>query len=154
MPRRPDHQTKDLFSWEPEAVSVGYGEDVAGRGSLDHQIARLVSRALRDAKDAGTYRSEIAARISEYLGRRVSEGIVNKWASEGAEGHRISLEGFVALIHATGQHDLLGFIPSIFGFAVVSSRHVDLIELQQLQEHEAEVAARKAVLLAKTRGLR
>ncbi len=57
----------------------------------------------------------------------------------------------MALIQATGQHDLLAFIPSLFGFAVLPNRFVDLIELHQIEEHEREVQALKAALQAKVR---
>ncbi len=36
---RRDDRTLDLLSWEPPAVSVGYAEDVAGRGPLENRIA-------------------------------------------------------------------------------------------------------------------
>lgn len=154
MPLFRDPHAKNLTVWEPEAVTVGYGDDVAGRGALGNRIARLLSRALRDAKDAGLSRADIAQRMSEFLGRPVQVTSLDKWASEAAEEHRIPLEAFVALIHATEQYDLLGFPPSLFGFAVVPGRYVDLIELQMLQDHEAEVAARKSALQAKVRGRR
>lgn len=156
MPLLRDPHVRDLSAWETEPVTIGYVDDVAGRGSLGNRIARLISRAMRDAKDenANLGRAEIAARMTESLGRSVTAAILDKWASEAAEEHRIPLDAFVALIEATGQHRLLGFLPSLFGFAVVPSRYVDMIELQQLQEHEEAVAARKAVLRAKLKGAR
>ncbi|GJD97754.1 hypothetical protein [Methylobacterium iners] len=152
MPLLRDPHVRDLTAWEAEPVTIGYGDDVAGRGSLSNQIARLVGRALRDAKDDGLGRADVAKRMAERLGRPVNLSSLDKWASEAAEEHRIPLDAFAALVDATGQHALLGFLPGLFGFAVVHARYVDLIELQQLQEHEEQVAARKAALLAKVRG--
>ena len=90
--------------------------------------------------------------MAEYLGRTIPAGSLNKWSSEASEEHRIPLEAFVALIHVTGQHDLLAFVPSLFGYAVVPARYVDLIELHQIEEHERAIAARKAALQAKVSG--
>lgn len=136
-----DPHARDLSAWEAEPVTIGY------------RIARLVARAMRDAKDDdGLSRAQLAEKMSAILDRPVREATLDKWASEAAEEHRIPLDAFVALIEATGQHKLLGFLPTLFGFAVVPVRFVDMIELQQLQEHREAVAAREAVLRAKIKG--
>ena len=154
MPLLRDPHARDLSAWEADPVTVGYGDDVAGRGSLGNRIARLVSRALRDAKDDGLARPDVAQRMGVYLGRPIALASLDKWASEAAEEHRIPLDAFVALIEVTGQHKLLGFLPTMFGFAVVPARYVAMIELQQLEDHEQEVAARKAALQAAIRSAR
>lgn len=152
MPLLRDRHRRDLTAWEAEPVTIGYGDDVAGRGSLSNRIARLIGRALRDAKDDGTSRAEVAERMAETLGRKITEAQLDKWASEAAEEHRMPLDAFVALIEATEQHRLLGFLPEAFGYAVVPARYVDLIELQMLEDHERAVAERKSALRAKVRG--
>lgn len=149
-----DPHVRDLTAWEADPVTVGYGDDVAGRGPLGNRIARVISRALRDAKDGDLSRAEIVQRMSESLGRSISAAQLDKWASEAAEEHRIPLDAFVALIEASGRHELLGFVPAGFGYAVVPARYVDMIELVQLEEHERELKARKSVLEAKLRGRR
>lgn len=154
MPLPRDPHVRDLVSWETETVTIGYGDDVVGRGSLGNRIARLVSRALRDTKDDGLSRAEIAQRMGAFLERQITLASLDKWASEAAEEHRIPLDAFVALIEATGQHQLLGFLPGMFGFAVVPVRYVKMIELQQLEDHEREVAARKEALQAEIRRTR
>ncbi|RWC58887.1 hypothetical protein [Mesorhizobium sp.] len=144
---RNDHLTNDLFEWEPPQVAVGYTPDVVGRGELDSQISRLVGRALRDCRDEGQgSRADIARRMSAYLNRPVSEGILNKWSSESSDEHRIPLDAFIALIEATKANDLLGFVPSKFGFAVVPEKYADLIEIHLIEEHERDIAARKTAL--------
>ncbi len=73
MSRRRDPLTKDLFTWEPPKVAVGYSADVIGRGRLDAKIARLISHALRDAREEqGLSREAVAQQISDFLGRKVS----------------------------------------------------------------------------------
>ncbi|TIW27774.1 MAG: hypothetical protein E5V63_08255 [Mesorhizobium sp.] len=154
MSRR-DILTADLFDWEPPKVAVGYAPDVAGRGGLDNQISRLVSRALRDCRDEGNgSRADVARRMSAYLDRQISEGILNKWSSESSDEHRIPLDAFIALIDATQAEALLGFIAEKFGFAVVPAKYADIIELSLIEDHERDIAARKAALLARSRAKR
>lgn len=152
---RQDSLTTDLFAWEPPQVAVGYTPDVAGRGGLDNQISRLVGRALRDCKDDGNgSRADIARRMTAFLDRPITEASLNKWSSESSEEHRIPLDAFIALIEATSVHDLLGFVPAKFGFAVVPEKYADIIEIHQIEEHERDIAARKAALLARAKAKR
>lgn len=154
MSRRRDTITPDLFAWQPPKVSAGYGEDVTGRGALDSRISRAISRAMKDAKENGMTRAEIAQRMTEFLGRPISEDMLNKWASEAADSNRISLDAFIALIDATNAQDLVGLVTSGFGLVAVPERYSDLIELHLIEEHEREVIARKQALQARMRSKR
>lgn len=155
MPRRRDPLTKDLFSWEPPKVAVGYSADVAGRGRLDNKIARLVSHALREARDdEGLSRADIAADMSRFLDRKVTEAVLNQWSAEGSTGHRIPLDAFIALVHATGAKNLLGFVPGEFGLTVIENQYAELIEERLLEEHIEEMQARKLALAARRKAKR
>lgn len=143
---------RDPFAWEPPQVTVGYSDEVAGKGPLANRIARVISRALRDARDdRGLSRAEIATRMSDELGRKVTQELLDKYASEASENNRIPLDAFIALIDATGAHELLGFIPELLGFVVVPKHYKALIDLQLLEAHEQEIAVRKAQILADVR---
>ncbi|KQQ85851.1 hypothetical protein [Aureimonas sp. Leaf324] len=154
MTRHRDPHTKDLLAWEAQTVRVGFDEEVTGRGDLSSRIARFLARALADAKDAGMDRNDIARAMGEYLDRPIAKATIDKWASEAADDRRIDLDCFIALVHVTRDLRLLGFMPAMFGCAVVADRYVDLIELHEIEEHEREVAARKSALQAKVRGRR
>ncbi len=136
-------------SWEPPQVAVGYGAEVAGRGPLENRIARLIGQALRDARDDGRTRRDVAAHMGEVLGRPVSEAMLNKWSSEGSEDHRIPLDAFMALIHATGAVKLTGFVAGEFGLTVIEGQYAELIEAQLIEEQMAELQARRDALAAK-----
>lgn len=152
---RRDNQTNDLFEWEPPQVAVGYTQDVAGRGSLDSKISRLIGRALRDSKDERDLtRAEIARRMTAYLNRSISEAMLNKWSSESSDEHRVPLDAFIALIEVTDAKALLGFVPSLFGHAVVPERYADIIEIHLIEEHERDIAARKSALIARAKAKR
>lgn len=151
MARHRDPLTKDLFAWQPPQIGVGYSGEVTGRGPLDNKIARLVSHALRDAREDGVSRAEVARRMSAYLGRSISEAMLNKWSSEGSEDHRIPLEAFIGLVQATGNKQLLGFAPGEFGLTVIESEYADLIEERLLDDHIEEMQARRQALSARRR---
>lgn len=149
---RRDDKTLDLLAWEPTPVVAAYADDVAGRGPLENKIARLVSRALRDAKDDhGLSRDAVANTMSAYLHREVSTAQLNHWSSEANDDRRIPLDAFAALIHATGANELLGFLPALFGFVAVPARYADLIEIHEIEEHEKAISARKTALQSKWR---
>ncbi len=154
MARYRDPLTKDLFSWEPPKVAIGYGSEVIGRGRLDNKIARLIAQALRDAREDGLNRAEVARRMSAYLGRAVSEAMLNKWSSEGSEDHRIPLDAFIGLVHATEAKELLGFVPGEFGLTVIENEYAELIEERLLDDHIEEMQARKQVLAARRKSRR
>lgn len=155
MARRRDPLTMDLLSWEPPQVAVGYSADVVGRGRLDARIARLVSHALRDAReDKGLSREVVAQKISDFLDRKVSVEMLYKWTSESSEEHRIPLDAFIALVHATKDADLLGFVPEQFGHKVIPAEYYELIEEQLLDDHIEEMQARKQVLAARRKAKR
>lgn len=154
MVRHRDLLTKDLFAWEPPKVGVGYSEDVLGRGALDNKIARLISHALRDAREDGIARAEVARRITVFLGRPVSEAMLNKWSSEGSEDHRIPLDAFIALVQATGARELLGFVPGEFGMVVVDGEYAELIRLHLLREKRQEIEAQEQAIMTRLKAKR
>lgn len=152
-PKR-DPLTKDLFAWEPPKIAVGYSADVIGRGRLDNKIARLISQALRDAREDGKSRSDVAADMSSFTGRTISEAMLNKWSSEGSDEHRIPLDAFIALVHATGAKELLGFVPGEFGLTVIENEYAELIEDQLIDEHIEEMMALKQARVARKKARR
>ena len=154
MNSRRDPHTMDLLSWEPPKVAAGYGSEVTGRGALDNRISRAISRAMKDAKDGGVSRKDVAVRMTEYLGRPISEDMLNKWASEASDQNRIPLDAFIALIDATGVHDLMGLVVSGAGFVAVPEKFKDLIELHMIESHERDVVARRQALEAKMKARR
>lgn len=149
MVRRRDNLTLDIFKdWAPPRVAVGFPEEET-RGPLDLVIARIISSAL---KAADRPREDIAEAMSEFLGRKVTKATLDTWASPARTGNRIPLDAFVALIEATGDHDLLGWLPSQHGYVVVPEKFGDIIELHLIEEREAELQRRKQALAARWRG--
>lgn len=146
---RGDRLTGDLLSWEPPKVAAGF-EDGAVRGSrIGHQITQVVKLALQDHD-----RAAIADRMSEELGYPVSLNMIEKYASEAAEAHKITLERFIALIEATGCIDALAFVAERFDHVVVPAKYAAIVEVHLIEEHEEAIARHKQAALAKMKGWR
>lgn len=151
MIKRRDPHTMDLLAWEPPQVAAPAGEAHAGRGALGNQIARLVSKTLRTARDDGKARADVARDLTKRLGRAISPGMLDKWASEAGEEHRIPLDAALALMEAAGDAEIAGFVCAQLGLVAVPARYETIIELHLIEEHEAQVAARKSALTARMR---
>ncbi|RLQ88884.1 hypothetical protein [Notoacmeibacter ruber] len=140
MTRR-DLLTPDLFDWQPPEPSVGYSEDVTGKGTLDLRIARILSRALEEVRDErGLSRGEVASKIGDYLDRVITKQAVDDWTSAAKPDRRIRLDEFAALIAVTGKYELLGLLPEMFGFAVVSDRYCEIIRNHEMNEQRKKIA--------------
>lgn len=117
---RRDDDTLDLLSWEPPQLVERYAQtDPVQATSVDQTIARAVSRTL---KDDGRSRAEIAEAMGGYLGEDVSENMLNAYASQARDGHRISLERAIALVAVTQDARLVGELLIPLGYAVISER--------------------------------
>ena len=148
MARR-DPNTPDLFrDWQPPQVAAQLPGDAPRGGTLGGRISRAVSLALGAS---GLSRETIAAQMSEYLGETVTKNMLDGYASQAREDHRITLERFLALIEVTGQTGLLGFAAEQFGMVVVPSRYAELIELHFIDEQREALERRRATLSAKWR---
>ena len=143
---RGDTLTGDLLSWEPPQVAAGFAPGSIRGSRLASQISQAVALAL---KSSPLSRGEIAAAMSAELGYQISENMLANYASEGAEGHRITLERFIALIEVTGCTDLLGFVAERFGLVVVDQRYRALINLHLAEEAESKIQKFKAAEKAK-----
>ena len=146
---RGDRLTGDLLSWEPPKVAAGF-DDGAVRGSrIGNQISQVVKLALE-----GHDRSAIAQQMSDELGYPVSLNMIDNYASEGAEAHKITLERFTALIEATGCIDALAFLAERFEHIVVPRQYGAIIRKHRLRELRERLDREELAVDAELRGLR
>lgn len=130
---RADFSTLDLLTdWKPDTGQVRYAESEVRAATLDARIAKAVAMAL---KSCGLDRDRVATEMTRFLGgERVSVAMLNAYASQAKENHKITLARFGALVHATKDFRLLSLLPEMFGYAVVEQRFVNWIEVGQLRE--------------------
>ncbi|MBO0346011.1 hypothetical protein J0X15_12325 [Roseibium sp. CAU 1637] len=149
MRKSRDPYTIDMFTgWKPPRVSVGFEPGAIPGKRLSSRISRAVSKAL---KDCGKDRLTIAGLMSEQLAAPVSVAMLEAYASEAKVDHNITVERFVALVRATGQTALLGFLADEFELAVIPKRYENVIELALIEDHRREIEGRARFLQAQIR---
>ena len=138
----------DLLDWQaPEAVTR-FKEEQVRAASFAARVSRAVAVALADAD---VDRETIAARMSTFLGERVSPAMLDAYASQAREGHRISVPRLMGLLHATRDRRLLELLAEPMGWAVIERRHLPLIEVAAIREHEDELRRRREFLMRSAR---
>jgi len=147
-----DTITPDMFlDWTPPKVAVGFEPGSIQGSRLASRISRAVAKAL---KDCGKGRDEIAAAMSERLGHKVTVVTLDAYASEAKVDNNITVERFLALVHATGKTELLGFLADDFDLKVVPAKYENVITLALIEDHEKQVTNLKRTLQAKAWGRR
>lgn len=144
---RGDSLTGDLLSWEPPKVAAGFEEGAVRGSRIANQICQVVKLALE-----GHDRAQVAAQMSGELGYPVSRDMLDHYASEGSEAHKITLERFVALLEATGCVDALAFVADRFDHVVVPSKYAAIVEYHLLKDHQEDVDRRVQTAFAKMKG--
>jgi len=134
-----DPAQASLLDWQPPQPVVRFEADQVRGATLKARLSRAVSLAMQDS---GLPRAEIAQRMSGYLGERISEAMLNGYASGARADHVISLPRFLALVHATRDQRLLQMVADEFGFAVIERRFLPMIELAAIHEEEARLQRR------------
>jgi hypothetical protein len=138
----------DLLDWQPPEAVTRFPEEQVRAASFAARVSRAVAVALADAD---VDRETIAARMSSFLGERVSPAMLDAYASQAREDHRISVPRLMGLLHATRDRRLLELIAEPMGWAVIERRHLPLIEVAAIREHEDELRRRREFLMRSAR---
>lgn len=122
------------------------------------EIAATMNDAVRRAAARGISREEIAARMSTYLGEKISAGTLNgfvapshtsKAGENGLPARDISLMRAMAFDAAVEEDALLGLFAEKLGRRkVVTEQDAALLEWARLHRQEKELAERKKALEA------
>ncbi len=106
----------ELLAWTPPVARAQFDE-VRGRAqSVPARLARAIGAALADAAALGITREDVARRMGEFLGERVSVNMLNGYASQARADHVIGVPRFLALLHATGDRRLLELLAEPMGW--------------------------------------
>ncbi|KXV47098.1 hypothetical protein AD945_10850 [Gluconobacter albidus] len=139
----------DLLAWAPPETVAAFDPQLIRANSYGGRLSRAISVSL---DGCGYSRAEIAARMSEQLGRKISLNILNAYASVARETHEISVSRFDALVGATGDRRLLEFVAADHGFSVIDRRYLPMIELAAVGEHKRELARKERAIRGAVRG--
>lgn len=151
--KRRDFGTLDIFRdyTPPEPVAAQIDPEITKGGTLDVKIARVLSHAMAEC---GKTRSQIATEMSDYLGQRVTENMLDTYASPARRDHKITLERFIALLDVTGCYGLLAFVCEPAGMVAVPERYADIIEIWREDRAIEERTRRRDALIGRVQGLR
>lgn len=143
-----DPHTHDLLSWSPPEPVKRFAPDEVRAASLDARICKAMALAL---KECPWDRSYVAAQMSQFLGERVSEAMLNAYVSPARTTHQISLTRFMALVHVTKDRRLLELLADMMGWCVVDERYAEAIKEVELAEKRDEIERQLTLTRAKRR---
>lgn len=152
MKKRRDNLTLDLWrDYTPVEVAAHIDPDVSKGGTLDVKIARVLAHAMQKSEMS---RADIAEAMSEHLGQRVTENMLDSYASPARRDHKITLERFIALLEVTNRYELLAFVCEFAGFVAVPERYADIIEIWREDREIEERTRRRDALAGRIRGIK
>ncbi len=143
MASRPRSTQPSLLDWTAPEPTIRFPDDKVRAASIGAKICRGVSVAMTESEFS---RDQIAARMSDFLGQRISRNVLDAYSSEAREDHVINVVRYIALIHATSDRRLLEMLAEMFGWCVVERRHLHLIELAHVQEAEDKLRRQRKTL--------
>lgn len=144
----------------PDLTLDLFSSNVTRPGSLGcrAEVAATMVEAIKRATDRGINREDIAARMSIYLGEKISVGTLNGYtapshtsqaANNGQPARDISFMRAMAFDAAVEEDVLLDlFANKRNGRKVVSSEDATLLEWARLNQQEKELGERKRLLEA------
>ena len=86
----------DLLAWSPPEPVARFEDARVRAATLAGRVSHAVAAALKDAALHGLGRDEVARRMSEFLGTRISRTVLDSYASEAREDRMISVPRFMA----------------------------------------------------------
>jgi len=135
--RRRESLNADLFAVPVEAPRLP--------GALDYGLA--VRRLLANAVKASPLNvSEIAARMSEFVGASITAHQVHAWTAPSREAWRFPLEYLPAFEAATETHMLTAWLAEVRGGRLSIGREALHAELGRLERQRDEAGRRIRVL--------
>lgn len=112
-------------------------------GALEGIDRRVTGAIAQILKDDDRSRFTLAGEISRVLDDDVSKAVLDKYASESADAHNMSVGRFLALIMVSGRYDILDALMSEIGASLLIGQEVLTAELGAIAAQEAALQKRK-----------
>jgi len=151
MGKRKDAPGQLGFDFEALTVNTA----PASLAALERQISVAVSDILHAEERS---RTVIAAEMSDLLDDEVSRAMLDAYASQAREGHKVPMSRFFALVAITNRHDVLDRLVRHIGGAVLVGEQIKTARLgdidrriEQLKRERREVAI-DAPIIPRRRG--
>ena len=147
---------------DPAQLDLGFGvpEPACSDAALAMLPRIVASGVAAILKGDARSRFDIAAAVSRLLDEDVSKLMLDAYASEARDGHRISFDRMLALVAATGRYDVLRAALRRIGADLLVGEEVFLAEIGHLESQRREIDARlrrlksEATPMAEPRGRR
>ena len=145
-----------LFEWIRKAQELTSQSYFHPKGSLnvDSEFRSAISEDLRHARDESGQelsRYQVAARMSDYLGREITASMLNNWTAESHENHHCPATWLPALLHATGgQMRAIETLSRHSGLFALLGPEALRAEIQRLDEEikvKKDVKSKKMIFL-------
>jgi hypothetical protein len=137
----------------PDQLDLAFGvpEAASSDGALADLPRVIASAVAVILKDDPRSRFEIAGEISRLMDEDVSKLMLDAYASEARDGHRISFDRFLALVAATGRYDVLRSVMRRIGVGLLVGEEVFLAEIGHLQAEIRDREQRLRMLRAEAK---
>lgn len=121
----------DLLDWQAPQPTVRFADIAVRSATVNGRIAKAIAAAL-----VGQDRGAVAEAMSDFLGRQVSKGMIDAYASAARDDHVITTPRYMALVRSTGDRRLLELLAEPMDWTVIERRYLPLIELAAVREQE------------------
>jgi transcriptional regulator with XRE-family HTH domain len=124
-----------MSDWGLNTFVYGDEDQKVHGPALGNAVKERMHKALdRCMKAEGISRAEVAHRMSEFLGAKITESYLNQYVSASAGDKQINVARLIAFVQATNSHELIGFLAAQFDMRAVTTRHAMLIKRELLKE--------------------
>jgi hypothetical protein len=151
MSRSLDSYPIDFLSVLDSFNRSSSSECIPGCYDISRSIRAIITDSLRQSPKS---RHQVAARMSELLGREITKAQLDAFSAESKENHRFPLEYLPAFVEATGDRSLIRFIAEkCMGYYIENADALHL-ELGRIHEQEKVLKDRKRIISSILGGLK
>lgn len=145
-----------LFDLIREAHHAGANSQTPAAGSLDidSQLRAAASEDLRNAADASgrpLSRYEVAARMSELIGREITGTMLNNYTADAHDRHNFPCQYLPAFVTATGGQrrafDVLSRTAGLFALPGAEALRAEIQHLEEDIKRKKDEKARRLLFL-------
>jgi len=119
-----------------------------GAFDIDSQYREVITSCL---KNCPLSRYQVAARMSELLGREITKSMLDSWTAESKDGHRMPAIFLPAFCQAVGSYEPLKLLGRLIGIYVLPGPEALRAEIQRYNEKlsriKKEIQKRKYFLM-------
>ncbi|MBI1407331.1 MAG: hypothetical protein GC145_14550 [Caulobacter sp.] len=140
---------KPSFDPAQLALHLGVPERASSDGALAMLPRQTASAVANVLKGEPRNRFEVAGAMSALMDEDVSKLMLDAYASEARDAHRISFDRFLALVAATGRFDVLRQLVRLIGCDLLVGEEAFLARIGDLEARkrsiDSELRALKSV---------